>query len=77
MEAFARRWCECNPDLFVATSSGTSDPECAESVVPSGQEVGREERKSKSQVSDIPYVLAFSMVMLNTDAFNPNAKSKM
>ncbi|GAA6017397.1 hypothetical protein JCM11491_006643 [Sporobolomyces phaffii] len=80
MEAFARRWCECNPDLFV--TKGTSAPKAVSShtgvdptVVPEGKP--DEPRQTKAEVSDIPYVLAFSMVMLNTDAFNPNAKSKM
>jgi hypothetical protein len=45
MEAFARRYNECNETLF------TSD--------------------------DQPYVLAFSLMMLHTDAFNKNAKQKM
>lgn len=45
MEAFARRYNECNEALF------SSD--------------------------DQPYVLAFSLMMLHTDAFNKNAKQKM
>lgn len=68
MEAFARRWCECNPELFAVSSKD---------VPKDGDEGVTNVRKQKSEESDIPYVLAFSMVMLNTDAFNPNAKSKM
>lgn len=45
MEAFAIRYNECNPGLFVS--------------------------------SDTPYVLAFSLVMLSTDQFNPSNKNKM
>ncbi|PWZ02887.1 hypothetical protein BCV70DRAFT_183351 [Testicularia cyperi] len=45
MEAFAKRYNECNRGLF------TSD--------------------------DQPYILAFSLMMLHTDAFNKNAKNKM
>lgn len=68
MEAFARRWCECNPGMFVGTKvEGRKEDE--------GETVKVREKEAKD--SDIPYVLAFSMVMLNTDHFNPNAKSKM
>ncbi|KAM0786349.1 hypothetical protein ACM66B_001821 [Microbotryomycetes sp. NB124-2] len=45
MEALARRYTKCNPDIF--------------------------------SNSDTPYVLAFSFIMLSTDHFNPNNKSKM
>lgn len=84
MEAFARRYCECNPGLFGAApkkrdagddtqstaEGGTSDDGRSALGVASAKRDGQEE-------SDVPYVLAFSMVMLNTDQFNPNAKSKM
>ncbi|GAA5888041.1 hypothetical protein JCM5296_005413 [Sporobolomyces johnsonii] len=62
MEAFARRWCECNPEVF-APKQGKGERGA--------------EGKGEGEESDIPYVLAFSMVMLSTDQFNPNAKSKM
>lgn len=45
MEAFAKRYNECNEGLFVT--------------------------------EDQPYILAFSLMMLHTDAFNRNAKNKM
>ena len=45
MEAFAARYCACNPDVF-------KDPDAA-------------------------YVLAFAVIMLNTDAHNPNMDTKM
>lgn len=45
MEAFARRYNECNNGLFAS--------------------------------DDQPYILAFSLMMLHTDAFNKNAKNKM
>ncbi|BGP25923.1 hypothetical protein JCM10295v2_004866 [Rhodotorula toruloides] len=76
MEAFARRYVECNPGLFgpPATKRDIGD----EGLSADGTEEGRAgTRKDGQQDSDIPYVLAFSMVMLNTDHFNPNAKSKM
>ncbi|GAA5852443.1 hypothetical protein JCM8547_006785 [Rhodosporidiobolus lusitaniae] len=66
MEAFARRWCECNPGVFGGENKDGKD----------GKD-GKDEGKKEGEASDIPYVLAFSMVMLNTDHFNPNAKSKM
>ncbi|GAA5933388.1 uncharacterized protein JCM15063_001302 [Sporobolomyces koalae] len=72
MEAFARRWCECNPDLFVAADTVETN-DAAATLAREGHAAG----KTRTAASDIPYVLAFSMVMLNTDAFNPNAKSKM
>ncbi|GAA6058971.1 hypothetical protein JCM10212_001681 [Sporobolomyces blumeae] len=71
MEAFARRWCDCNPDVFAADATTTPHD------MPSNEQDSAARKKTKSEDSDIPYVLAFSMVMLNTDAFNPNAKSKM
>ncbi|KAL5519118.1 hypothetical protein ACEPAH_801 [Sanghuangporus vaninii] len=45
MEAFAARYTQCNPDLFVS--------------------------------QDHPYILAFSLIMLHTDAFNKSNKRKM
>lgn len=45
MEAFAKRYNECNEGLFAS--------------------------------EDQPYILAFSLMMLHTDAFNRNAKNKM
>ncbi|KAJ7630641.1 hypothetical protein FB45DRAFT_916156 [Roridomyces roridus] len=45
MEAFAGRYLECNPNLFVS--------------------------------DDHPYILAFSLIMLHTDAFNKSNKRKM
>ncbi|KDE06376.1 hypothetical protein MVLG_03284 [Microbotryum lychnidis-dioicae p1A1 Lamole] len=45
MEAFAKRYIQCNDGLF--------------------------------ESSDTPYVLAFSLVMLSTDQFNPSNKNKM
>ncbi|KAL5495440.1 hypothetical protein ACEPAI_903 [Sanghuangporus weigelae] len=45
MEAFAARYSQCNPDLFVS--------------------------------QDHPYILAFSLIMLHTDAFNKSNKRKM
>jgi len=45
MEAFAVRFCRCNPGIFPSP--------------------------------DVAYVLAFSLIMLNTDAHNPRIKRKM
>ncbi|GAA6032196.1 hypothetical protein JCM8097_007120 [Rhodosporidiobolus ruineniae] len=67
MEAFARRFVECNPGVFVGRRPGKGGEGAEE----------KEERVKEQEESDTPYVLAFSMVMLNTDHFNPNAKSKM
>ncbi|BGP33488.1 hypothetical protein JCM10296v2_005292 [Rhodotorula toruloides] len=76
MEAFARRYVECNPGLFGPPPKKRDVGD--EGLSAEGTEEGRAgTRKDGQQESDIPYVLAFSMVMLNTDHFNPNAKSKM
>ncbi|KAG2117770.1 uncharacterized protein F5147DRAFT_668594 [Suillus discolor] len=45
IEAFAKRYVECNPDIFMS--------------------------------DDVPYILAFSLIMLHTDAFNKSNKRKM
>lgn len=45
VEAFAKRYSDCNPGLYTST--------------------------------DTPYVLAFSLIMLSTDHFNPSNKNKM
>jgi Sec7-like guanine-nucleotide exchange factor len=65
MEAFAQRYHECNPQLF--TSSG----ERAIVVLSSQDGINHTEN------IDQPYVLAFSLIMLHTDAFNKSNKSKM
>ncbi|BGP41544.1 hypothetical protein JCM10449v2_005535 [Rhodotorula kratochvilovae] len=78
MEAFARRYCECNPDLFGAAPKKRDVGDEGLSAEGAMSEEGRAgARKDGKEESDVPYVLAFSMVMLNTDHFNPNAKSKM
>ena len=57
MEAFAARYEQCEPNLFVHKGEYTS---CSGNLRP-----------------DNTYVLAFSMMMLHTDAYNKNNKSKM
>lgn len=61
IEAFARRYRYCNPDLF--TSDGTP---FSSSVY-----------LSLTVIEDHPYILAFSLIMLHTDAFNKSNKRKM
>ncbi|MFV3038107.1 Sec7 domain-containing protein, partial [Klebsiella pneumoniae] len=71
------RWCECNPEVFASKNSSpvAKTPSDGQSVIASSEQEGAGRTPpTKSEASDIPYVLAFSMVMLNTDAFNPNAK---
>lgn len=79
MEAFARRYCECNPGLFGGLPRKRDVGE--EGLSTEGTEENRSgtsgARRDGKEESDVPYVLAFSMVMLNTDHFNPNAKMKM
>ena len=61
IDAFARRYRHCNPDLF--TSDGTP---FSSSVY-----------LSLNIIEDHPYILAFSLIMLHTDAFNKSNKRKM
>ena len=62
MEAFAFRYRQCNPKLF--TSDGTA--------------IFLFLAKSTNLLTaDHPYILAFSLIMLHTDAFNPSNKRKM
>ncbi|GAA5904147.1 hypothetical protein JCM6882_003959 [Rhodosporidiobolus microsporus] len=75
MEAFARRWCKCNPGVFAGKKPPA--PAQTETEEKALEERERKKKEKEGEESDIPYVLAFSMVMLNTDHFNPNAKSKM
>ncbi len=62
IEAFAARYMQCNPDLY--TSKGI----CPCVFSPSSFSHFR---------SDHPYILAFSLIMLHTDAFNKSNKRKM
>jgi Sec7-like guanine-nucleotide exchange factor len=65
MEAFAARYEECEPRLF--KQHGRSCPLRNQGVV-AGLALS---------YSDNTYVLAFSMMMLHTDAFNKHNKNKM
>ena len=64
MEAFASRYRNCNPSFFV--SEGTR---IYEAPVFDHQLI--------FMPSDHPYILAFSLIMLHTDAFNKSNKRKM
>jgi Sec7-like guanine-nucleotide exchange factor len=61
IEAFACRYRNCNPDLF--TSDGKPFSFSFYYLSPS--------------ITDHPYILAFSLIMLHTDAFNKSNKRKM
>lgn len=63
MEAFAARYVQCNPNLF--SSDGQSRPFLSVRI------------GSESVPLDHPYILAFSLIMLHTDAFNKSNKRKM
>lgn len=62
MEAFAARYSRCNRGLFA--TDGASDPSLCLSL-------------TEALRADLPYVLAFSLMMLHTDAFNKSNKRKM
>lgn len=66
IEAFANRYLSCNPDLF--TSRGVPSltfPMCTLTTM------------IMILISDHPYILAFSLIMLHTDAFNKSNRRKM
>ena len=65
MEAFASRYRQCNPNLFI--SAGMCD--CYVPCLNNGLRC--------SNLPDHPYILAFSLIMLHTDAFNKSNKRKM
>lgn len=64
MEAFAGRYRHCNPALF--TSEGKKFPMIYGPLI----------NQLITQL-DQPYILAFSLIMLHTDAFNKSNKRKM
>lgn len=61
IEAFARRYRNCNPDLYTSDGMPFSFIFCY--LSPS--------------IKDHPYIMAFSLIMLHTDAFNKSNKRKM
>lgn len=62
IEAFAGRYLECNPMLFTSEGERLLAPASALLF---------------NSYQDHPYVLAFSLIMLHTDAFNKSNKRKM
>lgn len=62
IEAFAFRYTQCNPDFFLSEGGIFNHLFSF--------------HNSKS-FKDHAYVLAFSLIMLHTDAFNPSNKRKM
>lgn len=68
IEAFANRYLSCNPDLF--TSRGVPSltyQTCKLTMI----------MTTMILHSDHPYILAFSLIMLHTDAFNKSNRRKM
>lgn len=66
MEAFASRYMFCNPGIF--TSEGKSTFVQLQTYMLTFVHFS---------LKDHPYILAFSLIMLHTDAFNPSNKRKM
>jgi Sec7-like guanine-nucleotide exchange factor len=62
MEAFASRYLQCNPNLFTSDGSYSTQIELSNLTM---------------NYLDHPYILAFSLIMLHTDAFNKSNKRKM
>uniref|UniRef100_A0A672USA6 Cytohesin 1 n=1 Tax=Strigops habroptila TaxID=2489341 RepID=A0A672USA6_STRHB len=67
MEAFAQRYCQCNPGVFQSTGERLPGPSApgpaSQLIVPSAP-------------VDTCYVLSFAIIMLNTSLHNPNVKDK-
>lgn len=66
MEAFATRYLTCNPGLFVSNGVFFLIFQAAMHLV-----------FMLTNCIDHPYILAFSLIMLHTDAFNKSNKRKM
>lgn len=67
MEAFATRYCECNPAVFQST--GRTPPSSSRRPWSPGLTV--------LSGTDTCYILSFAIVMLNTTLHNPNVKDKL
>lgn len=61
IESFAVRYSQCNPGL----------------IVPQGMNLDLNDRSHSDPRLDNAYILAFSLIMLHTDAFNKSNKHKM
>jgi Sec7-like guanine-nucleotide exchange factor len=66
IEAFAFRYTQCNPDFFLSEGRTFSHPLFFFFLF-----------IIQNSFIDHAYVLAFSLIMLHTDAFNPSNKRKM
>lgn len=75
MEAFATRYCDCNPGVFQST--GTT---LALSLHASCQVCRLKSFTHRGFVLSVPtdtcYILSFAIIMLNTSLHNPNVKDK-
>lgn len=63
VEAFAARYVQRNPNLFVSDGQSTRSFSQNLLIIP--------------HLVDHPYIMAFSLIMLHTDAFNKSNKHKM
>lgn len=62
VEAFAGQYLHCNPNLFISDGMFKSQ---------------LRDKNSYCVRTDHPYILAFSLIMLHTDAFNKSNRRKM
>lgn len=69
MEAFAQRYCQCNPGVFQSTGDHLPAP----SPLP---DCSASQLTLPSAPIDTCYVLSFAIIMLNTSLHNPNVKNK-
>lgn len=69
MESFAKQYIEGNPGLFTNEGESNRPP-------PLSREPKLRRTCFRASL-DHPYILAFSLIMLHTDAFNKSNKNKM
>lgn len=73
MEAFAQRYCQCNPGVFQST--GEDAPRAGGGRA--GSPAGRPRLTCAAPTcADTCYVLSFAVIMLNTSLHNPNVRDK-
>lgn len=69
MEAFAQRYCHCNPGVFQSTGEMCS-------ITFNTIFTPRRVLNPSCLLADTCYVLSFAIIMLNTSLHNPNVRDK-
>lgn len=78
MEAFAQRYCLCNPGVFQSTGWGPASWRLGKRGWAGGGAGGTSACVITTRLStaDTCYVLSFAVIMLNTSLHNPNVRDK-